>query len=187
MTSEFFLAPLSYTTSEFTLRAYEPGDGAELQRSVVASYEHLRPWMSWAKAEQSVAESEKICRRAAARYLLHEDFTLGIWIGDELAGGTGYHLSQGPLSSCNAEIGMWISAARAGQGLGSRVLAALVDWAYSEWPWQRLVWRCDTRNHASMRVAEKHGFSLEGTFRRDMFDTAGERRDTHVFARLRGA
>lgn len=112
MIKQPFFAPTAYDVGEFIIRAYQPGDGAALQRAATASYEHLRPWMLWARPDQSVEESEQICRRGAARYLLNEDFTLGIWMGDELAGGTGFHLRGGPLELRYAEIGMWISGAR---------------------------------------------------------------------------
>jgi RimJ/RimL family protein N-acetyltransferase len=180
-----FLAPAAHSAGDITIRAYRPGDGPALQRAVVASYEHLRPWMTWARAEQSVAESEAICRTFAGHYLLNEGFTQGIWLGDELAGGTGFHLRHGPIELGTAEIGMWISAARAGGGLGTRALAALLEWGFTAWPWQRLVWRCDTRNLASARVAEKGGLTREGTFRSDALAVDGSRRDTYVYAILR--
>jgi RimJ/RimL family protein N-acetyltransferase len=181
-----FFAPAEYRAGELLIRSYRPGDGPALQRAVISSYEHLRPWMLWAKAEQSVEESEAICRRAAARYLLNEDFTLGLWIGEELVGGSGYHLRHGGLASGNAEIGMWVGASHAGRGLGSRALAALLAWGFSAWPWQRLTWQCDTRNLASARVAEKNGLRREGTFRADALDVEGQRRDTHLYALLKG-
>lgn len=185
MSAPPFVAPFEHADSDLLLRAYRPGDGAALQRAVTASYEHLRPWMPWARADQSVEESEQICRRACARYLLGEDFWLGLWIGDELVGGTGFHLSFGGITSGNAEIGMWVSASRAGRGLGTRALAALLAWGFRDWPWQRLVWHCDTRNLASARVAQKGGLTLEGTLRSDSLDAGGERRSTHIFAILR--
>jgi RimJ/RimL family protein N-acetyltransferase len=185
MNSSPFFAPTAFNAGEFVIRAYKPGDGAALQRAATASYKHLRPWMLWARPDQSVEESEVICRRAAARYLLNEDFTLGIWLGDELAGGTGFHLRGGPLELRNAEIGMWISGARAGSGLGTRVLGALLAWGFTDWGWERIEWRCDARNIASARVAEKNGLRREGTLRADALDVAGARRDTHIYAILR--
>jgi hypothetical protein len=75
-----FSPPLEHRCGDLVIRAYQPGDGLALQRAMVASYHHLRPWMHWAKAEQSVEESEAICRRFAGRYLLGEDFVPGLWI-----------------------------------------------------------------------------------------------------------
>lgn len=180
-----FFAPAELATDGMTIRTYRPGDGPALQVAVVSSYEHLRPWMPWADANQTVEQSEANCRRFAANYLLNQDFVLGIWIADDLAGGTGYHLRGGSLDTGNAEIGMWIRGSYAGQGLGTRVLRALLEWGFSEWGWERLSWHCDTRNIASARVAEKNGLTREGTLRSDAFDVAGQRRDTHVYAMLR--
>lgn len=186
MANEPFLAPLEHRDGELVIRTYGPGDGAALQRAAVSSYEHLRPWMPWARAEQSVAESEALCRRFAANHLLAQEFVLGIWLGDELAGGTGFHARGGSIESGTADVGMWISAARAGQGLGTRALRALLAWGFGEaWPWQRLTWHCDTRNLASARVAQKGGMRHEATFRSDALDVEGRRRDTHMFALLR--
>jgi RimJ/RimL family protein N-acetyltransferase len=185
MDTALFAAPLSFTGDGFTIRAYQPGDGPELCVATTSSYEHLRPWMPWAMAEDSAEAAEVRGRRFAARYLLNEDFILGIWDGDQLAGGTGFHLRGGSLAVLNAEIGMWIRGSYAGQGLGTRVLQAMLKWGFEDWGWQRLIWHCDTRNHASASVARKNGLTLEGTLRSDALDVEGKRRDTHVFAMLR--
>jgi RimJ/RimL family protein N-acetyltransferase len=182
---DYFFEPMAHRAGDLSIRAYRVGDGAALRQAVVESYEHLRPWMPWAKAEQSVEESEMLCRRFAGKYLLNEEFTLGIWLGDELVGGTGFHMRHGPIELANAEIGMWVAAAHAGKGLGSRALAAMLEWGFTAWPWQRLVWQCDTRNIASARVAEKGGLTREATFRSDTVAVDGSRRDTYLYAILR--
>jgi RimJ/RimL family protein N-acetyltransferase len=168
-----------------TIRAYQPGDGQELMAATTSSYEHLRPWMPWATPEDSVEAAEARCRRFAGRYLLNEEFVLGIWVGDQLAGGTGFHLRGAPLALRNAEIGMWIRGSYAGQGLGTRALRAMLRWGFEVWGWERLSWHCDTRNLASASVARKNGLTLEGALRSDALDVKGQRRDTYIFAMLR--
>ena len=185
MDTATFIAPLLFSSDEFLLRPYQPGDGPELCTATTSSYEHLRPWMLWATSRDTAEAAEVRCRRIAARYLLSEDFTLGIWVGDQLAGGTGFHLRGVPLANQSAEIGMWIRGSYAGQGLGTRVLGAMLKWGFEEWGWQRLIWQCDTRNLASASVARKNGLLLEATLRSDALDIEGGRRDTHVFALLR--
>lgn len=180
-----FIAPLSTEIEGVHIRSYLPGDGPALQAATVSSYEHLRPWMPWATREQTVAEAEALCRRFYANYLLNEDFVLGAWEGETLVAGSGFHLREGPLALRNAEIGMWVRASHAGQGVGSRLLRALLAWGFTSWGWERLSWRCDTRNLASARIAQKAGMTLEGTLRATIRSTSGERRDTHVFAMLR--
>ena len=117
-----------YTGKKFLLRSYFPGDGPKLCRASVASYEHLRTEMHWAKPDMTDDEAEASVRRFRAHWLLNEDFVIGIWSPDEseLLGGCGFHLREGPLEHGAAEMGMWIAAAHAGRGLGTEALRAMV-------------------------------------------------------------
>src|SRR4051812_40114977 len=94
-----FLPPLRLDTDPFTLRAYQPGDGALLAEAVNTSYEHLRTFMGWARPDNTVEGSEARARHFAGKYLLQEDFGLGIFSpdGTRQLGGTGFHLRHGPL------------------------------------------------------------------------------------------
>ncbi|KAI9022391.1 acyl-CoA N-acyltransferase [Hyaloraphidium curvatum] len=186
MSQEPFLAPLERADGDILLRAYRPGDGPALRAAVTKSYQHLRPWMPWAKPEQTDAEAESTARKFCADYLSHREFVLGIWVGGELAGSTGFHLRGRDMMDCTAEIGMWIAADRAGQGLATRVLRIILEWGFSdEWPWRRLFWRCDARNKPSARVAEKGGLTFEGTMRSEVLDVEGGRADMMMFSMLR--
>jgi RimJ/RimL family protein N-acetyltransferase len=166
------------------MRPYDAGDGLLLAQANTESYEHVRPWMSWATPEQAPDDAEVLVRRFRAKYLMHEDFVLGVFSVDEkrLLAGTGFHLREGPLSNCCAEIGMFVRASEAGRQLGTRILKALLNWGFRDWPWLRLSWRCDQRNHASIRVAEKAGLSLEGVLRGQAAEVGGGRRNTVCYA-----
>ncbi len=177
-------APDRHVAAGFVLRSYEPGDGALLTGATDESYEHLRRWMPWAKPHQPVEDSEKLVRQFRARYLLAEDFVIGIFSPDEkrLLGGTGFHLREGPLSSKCAEVGMFIRDGEARKGLGSAVLASMLAWGFTEWPWLRLSWRCDQMNLGSIRVAEKCGLRHEGVLRGQIAEVGDGRRDTVCLA-----
>lgn len=182
---EDWLPPRSTTLDGLTLRMFSLEDVAELQYAVFESYEHLKPWMPWASDRQTMLQTEKIIRRLMANYLLNEDYTISVWDGDSLVGGTGFHLRCGPIDWRCAEIGMWIRSSLAGQGWGTRTLEQMLEWGFNTWGWERLTWKCDTRNEGSIRVAQKCGLTLEGTFRSDAIDVDGKRRDTHQFAILK--
>jgi RimJ/RimL family protein N-acetyltransferase len=171
----------------FLLRSYQPGDGAQVYEAVTSSQEHLKTFMAWASDEHSIERSEQRCREFRAKWLAAQDFLIGIWEPDEsrLLGGCGYHLREGGLELCNAEIGMWIRAGAAGRGLGTAVLRALLRWGFTEWPWLRISWRCSSANLASQRTAEKAGLQREGVLRSHALDPDGQRRDTCCYAMLR--
>jgi RimJ/RimL family protein N-acetyltransferase len=179
-----FFAPERHDAGDFVLRSLDVGDGSLLMDAVAESYEHLRPWMPWAKAQPSLEESEGYARRSRARYLLAEDFAIGVFSpdGTRLLGGSGFHLREGPITSGCAEIGMWVRASEAHRGLGSGILAAMLHWGFSAWPWVRLAWRCDQNNVASVRVAERCGLRLEGVLRGQQAMVGPGRRDTACYA-----
>lgn len=185
---DYLVAPEFFRSESFVLRSYRPGDGAKLSDAVNESYAHLAPFMPWARPHQSEEDSERYVRQSRGRYLLASDFTLGIFSSDDqrLLGGTGFHLREGPLSSLSAECGMFLRASAAHGGLGTRVLCALLEWGFSQWPFVRISWCCDARNHASIRVAEKAGMQREGVLRSQPAHTGDGRRDTVLFAALRG-
>lgn len=188
MNFDYFVAPEKLVTPDFVLRTYYPGDGKLLNEAVVTSYEHLRTFLAWAKPAVALEESETLCRSLHAQYLTNKDFVLGIFSPDEtrLLGGTGYHLRGTKIVEQTAEIGMWIRSDVAHKGLGSAVLQTLVKWGFEEWPWLRILWRCDTKNIASSRVAEKVGLLKEG-IERSMYDpnNPGQRRDIATYAILK--
>lgn len=183
-----FFAPERLEADGFVLRCYHPGDGAAMHEAKVASLDHLRPWMGWAAEEPDLLADEARARSMRAGYLRSEDFVLGIWTPaeDRLLGGTGFHPDGGVLSHRVAEIGMWIRADAAGQGLGTAVLRALLRWGFSQtWPWERLEWHCDARNTRSARTAEAAGMPLEARLRGDKADVGDGRRETLIFGLAR--
>lgn len=182
-----FFAPERLDGDGFTLRCYEPGDGPAMVEAKSSSYAHLSPWMPWASEEEVVEDNEVLARRFRAHWLTGEDFVAGIWApdGQRLLGGTGFHPRGRGLEEGTAEIGMWIRVEEAGRGLGTRVLAAMLGWGVTDWPWERLEWRCDSRNVASARTAEKAGMRLEGTLRGERAEVGEGRRDTRLYALIR--
>lgn len=183
---EYFAPPDEFISERVLLRSYRPGDGPELRAATLESFEHLRPWMTWATETQTEEEAERRARTNRGQWLLASDFVIAIRTPDDrrFLGGAGYHLREGPLSTRNAEIGMWIRASEAGKGVGAAALEALLEWGFTEWPWRRLSWRCDPANEASRRIARKAGLREEGVLRGHFRGPGGVMRDSVCYAIL---
>ena len=82
-----------------------------------------------------------------------------------------------------AEVGYWCSAPARGQGVMSEAVAALCRWAFAALELDRLTWVAAVGNVASRAVAEKCGFVVEGTRRRELAHR-GERLDAWVASLL---
>ncbi len=63
------------------------------------------------------------------------------------------------------EVGFWMAPWARGQGLMTDAVRLACRWGFAELGLGRIEWWANVGNHASRRVAEKVGFTMEGTVR----------------------
>jgi hypothetical protein len=85
-----FVAPEEHRDGDLLLRPWRPGDGEEVNRATVASYEHLRRFMAWPSPDTTVEDSEGYVRQCRARWLLGEQWDVGVWRDGRLVAGSGF-------------------------------------------------------------------------------------------------
>ena len=83
-----------------------------------------------------------------------------------------------------AELGYFIDESYAGRGITSLAVGLVVDLTVSEHGFKKLLCRVNAENLASINVALKNGFELEGTIRRDYVTTSGEVVDLNYYGRV---
>jgi len=83
--------------------------------------------------------------------------------------------SQHPIGACDirpyqdgyrADIGIWIGAPYHNQGYGARAVRQLIHYGFAHLGLEKIEAFVFAGNHASRRIFEKNGFSLEGTLRK---------------------
>lgn len=171
-------------TGRLVIRCWEPKDAPLLKAAVDVSIEHLLPWMPWAAHEpQTIDEKIALLRRFRGNYDLEKDAVLGIFSRDEseVLGGTGYHPRVGDNER---EIGYWVRADMANQGIVTESTAALVKVAFEIEGLHRLEIRCDPENHASAAIPRKLGFTHDATLRKRIFGGVDEPRDVMIWSML---
>jgi len=179
--------PYRIETERLVVRCWEPRDAPLLKEAVDSSLDHLRAWMPWAHADpQPLPAKVELLRSFRGHFDLGQDFVYGIFTADEseAVGGTGLHRRsfEGVL-----EIGYWIRASRAGQGLGTEATAAVARVGFEVAEASRIEIRVASENAASLAIPRKLGFVEEGTLRRFLHGPDGTplQRDAVVFALLR--
>ena len=78
-----------------------------------------------------------------------------------------------------AEIGYWTAKEQRGHGYTAEAVTALSRWALRTLGVQRLEWLAGVGNTGSRAVAEKAGYTMEGTLR-SRFEQRGERLDAWI-------
>jgi RimJ/RimL family protein N-acetyltransferase len=109
------------------------------------------------------------------------DYGLGIILKreDRLIGACGMH----DVTENQASIGYVLNRGYWGHGYATETAKALVGYLFDERGVHRVYASCDPDNHASVRVLEKVGMSLEGRLRENMV-IHEEYRDSLIFGIL---
>ncbi|ARU60108.1 GNAT family N-acetyltransferase [Tumebacillus avium] len=178
--------PEKFETNRLLIRAPKDADAQPLFDAICESYEHLKPWMPWAQQKPILAETQANIRKARQQFFDREDLRLHLFdkATGELVGCSGLHRLDWKLRKF--EIGYWIRASRAGQGLMTEAVAGITEFAVKKLDANRIEIRTHPENVRSIKIAERLGFTLEGVLRKDRFDMQGVLRDTMVFAKVRG-
>ena len=86
----------------------------------------------------------------------------------------------------SASVGYWVNADYWGQGIITEATREIINFAFDELNLRRLHLSAYVENEASNKIAQKLGFSLEGTLRKSHKTRAtGKIHDSHTYGLLR--
>ncbi|MFD5971146.1 GNAT family N-acetyltransferase [Streptomyces sp. NPDC060311] len=168
------MEPVTLTTDRLVLRAVGPQDteavyaacqDADIQRwtTIPSPYlpEHARGF-----TEQMVPDG----------WANDSMFTFGLFLpAGDLVGMLGVTM----ISLGVGEIGFWGSREHRGRGHVTEAAVAVARWAFTDRAVDRLEWRAEVGNTASRAVAQRAGFTMEGTLRSGI-NNQGTRRDCWI-------
>jgi RimJ/RimL family protein N-acetyltransferase len=179
--------PAALDTPRLQLRPPQAGDGHAVYEALSESLPALREFLSslpWVAAEPSGEASEAWCRQAQANFLARTDLPfLMLERGTgQVVGATGLH--RPVWATPRFEVGYWCRSSRAGGGYVSEAVATLVDFAFRGLRAARVELITDEANIGSRRVAERCGFTLEGTRRNEHRAPDGSLRHMCMYARI---
>ncbi len=160
-----------------TIRAAEPAD-----------YEGILETMSQPLAQENTlqlpyASAEMWRKRLAETSPEHK--RLVALIDGKIVGNGGLHpVGPSVRQRHTMGIGMAVHDAYHRRGVGSALLAALIDVAENWMQVTRLELTVYTENKGALALYQKHGFEIEGTLRRYSFRN-GVYVDAHIMSRLK--
>lgn len=126
--------------------------------------EFLGRWLGWAKSIDSPEAAEAFLKRGVTR--LSDDGLpwVSIWSGGRMAGGVLF-FPLDPITK-STDIGYWLASWAGGNGLASRAVTAMLDYAFREVGVNRVGLLAEVGNDRSAALAKRLGFTFEGV-RRD--------------------
>ena len=168
--------PCILVAGELTLRPWIAEDVATLE--LIADDPQIATWNPLRKPDDTIAAW--VLRRGI--WDDHMSWAV-VTASDDLAGSVS--IFQFDNASANAQIGYWTAPDHRGQGIAGRAVQRAIDAAFEMLPLERMSLFHAVSNAASCRVADKAGFTLEGTTRKSWRYPDGQLHDEHVHGRLR--
>lgn len=152
--------PAQIEAGHILLRRYGSADVDSLLAAVNQSFDHLRPWMPWARDPNTRAGVAAFVARAEHGWRTGSDFNYGIWNRNagEFVGGCGLHARIGPGA---LEIGYWIAKAHTRRGYATEAARALTQAALSTPTVTRVEIHCDEANVFSAAIPRALGYRLD--------------------------
>jgi ribosomal-protein-serine acetyltransferase len=142
------------------LRRWRADDVPRLHQAVLASLEHLRPWMDWIAHEPlSVDERRRLAENWELDWRAGGDVIYGVFVNDEVAGGCGLHRRRG---SGALEIGYWTHPAFLRRGIATAAARLLTDAAFTVPGIEVVEIHHDQANRRSRGVPRRLGYAFIG-------------------------
>lgn len=154
--------PTALTTSSLVLRATRPAFADDLWRAAARSIEQLRAWLVWAD-DASPATMRTFTAESQQAWNAGLSWGFTVFFEERPVGHVGLAKFTPQLAS--VEIGYWISSDVSGRGFMTEAAGAVAEFAFEDLRLHRVELRAAPENLASVRVAEKLGFTREGLAR----------------------
>jgi RimJ/RimL family protein N-acetyltransferase len=178
--------PIPIRTPRLVIRTKQVGDGAHTAAAVSETWEDLHKWMRWADDPGGFTPElmEIRTRHVMASFTLRQSIEL---IGIENATGKavvwcGLHDIDWQGRMC--DTGYWVRKSAQRQGFATEAANAMVRYAFGALAMRRVGLTYSEGNEPSRRIAERLGFSFEGTQRGANILPGGKHGDRHCYARF---
>lgn len=167
---------------DLLLRQSTPGDVPAVR--AVYSEPGIRKWMGWDDELPDDDEARRNIERADRSW---EEGTWAVFRivdaeTDEVVGGVNLRFAEHDI----AEVSFFLARVARGRGFATRAVRLVARWAFEELGIERLELRAHPDNEASMRVAERAGFTREGLERASRAWPDGTRFDSVLYSLLPG-
>ncbi len=163
---------------ELSLRLVEPRYAEEVYEAVNANREHIGRWLGWLTDSYSLESSSVRAAQCLKDFADRKQLAVTLIVDGQVVGASGWTcwnqetLHDGRLETSSADIGYWLIESAQGKGLVTRAVRALTTLAIETYDIRRVTIHAEPENEKSWKVAERLGYTYEGTLR-DVFRCDG--------------
>ncbi len=133
---------------------------------VMQDKEHMRPWLPWVDDFKTLEDAHTFLQMVQNNLANNTGMRGGIWFNGILVGGVSYQ--EIIWANSTISIGCWVSKPYQGQGIATRCLTALIDYAVNELKINRVESRTLVENTRARALSERLCMKPEGVLRKSL-------------------
>lgn len=151
------------------LQKFARRDASTLDDAIRVSLADLHQWLPWARMDYTTVDTTSFIRDSIQAWKEDRAWDYSIRMKEAPVVHVG-NISMWTVSKLGkiAEIGYWVRTDRTSGGVCTEAVARLLEEAFTAMGYHKVVLRIAVGNAASDRVAEKLGFTREGTLREEL-------------------
>jgi len=168
---------------ELELRQLEKGDTKDIFRTIDSQREYLGKWLPFVEFTREEADSAAFVESVISAPAEKSEYIFTIRKCKEFAGLIGFKDSD--RLNKKTEIGYWLSEGVQKQGIVTKAVEKLCEYAFNELGMNRVQIKCAVGNAPSKNVPKRLGFKLEGIERQGELLSGNIFTDLEIYSKLK--
>lgn len=169
--------------TEIELKQLEISDATDVFKTINNQRDYLGKWLPFVASTQEMADTEKyidsVVNAADDRF----EYVFTIRKCNEFVGLIGFKDTD--KQNKKTEIGYWLSEKYQKQGIVTKSVEKLCDFAFNEQGINRIQIKCAVENMSSKNIPKKLGFKFEGIERQGELLTGDFYTDLEIYSKLK--
>lgn len=165
-----------------TLRQLEQTDSIDIFNLINSQRAHLGKWLPFVEFTQKLSDTEKFVSSAVNAPEEKLEYLFTIRKQEEFVGIIGFKDTD--KANKRTEIGYWLSENFQKQGIVTKSVNKLCDFAFTQLGINRIQIKCAVENKASINIPKRLGFIFEGIERQGELLTGNVFTDLEVYSKL---
>jgi len=168
---------------EIKLTQLEQSDAKDIFETIDSQREYLGRWLPFVAFTREISDSEQFVDSVVNAPGERFEYLFAIRKKDQFVGLIGFKDTD--RVNRKTEIGYWLSEKCQKQGIVTKSVDRLCDFAFQQLGINRIQIKCAVENQSSSNIPKRLGFKLEGVERQGELLTGGVYTDLEVYSKLK--
>lgn len=169
--------------SDIELRLIELSDAEDIFRTIDTQRTYLGKWLPFVKTTKSVDDIIEFINFVRSKPKEKSEFAFTIRKDNQLVGLI--DLKETDLVNKKTELGYWLSQEFQGQGIMTKAVVRICNFAFDDLKLNRIQIKCANGNNASKNIPKRLGFVYEGLERNGELLSDGKYVDLETYSKLK--